>query len=297
MKLGLGTVQFGLDYGVSNTQGITPLNEVCRILSLAAQSGLRIIDTAATYGTSETVLGKALTDDHHFKIVTKTPVFSKSTITGADADQVEDIFYRSLSNLRAPAVYGLLVHHATDVLSAGGTLIFDRLHQMKNRGLIEKIGVSVYAADEIDRLMDSVMIDIIQLPVNILDQRLIQSGHLQKLKKAQIEIHARSVFLQGVLLMKPESLGSCFDSIRNHLKKYHHTIKRMGISAVEAALGFVINIQEVDTVLCGVNTCRPLQELISAAATSGLPAEHYTAFALTDPNILNPSKWNKAPTA
>jgi len=120
MKLGLGTVQFGLDYGISNRDGRTSEKEVAAILSIASRQGIRIIDTAALYGTSEEVLGRTLPKDAGFQIVTKTPQFAKNKISGAEASILEETFYKSLERLRISAAYGLLIHHAADLAVEGG---------------------------------------------------------------------------------------------------------------------------------------------------------------------------------
>ena len=182
MKIGLGTVQFGLDYGVSNKEGKTAPDEVGRILKAAADRGVRVIDTAALYGSSEEALGSALPTGHRFDIVTKTRSFKKDSITPDDARILEEGFGASLSKLRSRSVYGLLLHDCDDLLAKGGGLLMAKMQGFKERGLVKKIGVSVYTASQIDRVMARFSIDIIQLPLSVFDQRLIQSGHLSRLK-------------------------------------------------------------------------------------------------------------------
>src|SRR5450432_2751044 len=119
MKLGLGTVQFGLDYGVANRDGRVPPAEISRMLALAARSGISILDTAHHYGTSERVLGEALPVDGNFRIVTKTPRFDDEPLTELHADRLESAAAESLTKLRRKRLYGLLIHHAPDALAAG----------------------------------------------------------------------------------------------------------------------------------------------------------------------------------
>lgn len=292
MKLGIGTAQFGLEYGISNHEGKTSLEEVAKILDVAVQNGVRIIDTAPAYGTSEEVLGMSLSSQHSFDIVTKTPKFSKYFITSDDAQFLEDTFYKSLSRLNQLSLYGLLLHHADDLVSRNGHLLMEKMLYLKNEGLVEKIGVSVYTQKQIDNILERYSVDVLQVPINVLDQRLVLSGHLRKMKKLGIEIHARSIFLQGLLLMNPEHLPSYFDSIKNHLKSYCNLIFTHGISQTQAALSFVTGLTEIDVVLFGVTNCKQLHEVIlEKKKPSLLTSQELARFALTDKLVLNPSEW------
>lgn len=292
MKLGLGTVQFGLDYGISNQAGRTPPEEVRNILQVAIASGIRVLDTAALYGTSEEVLGQSLPSDPAFDIVTKTPVFASDCISFDDARLLEETLHQSLSKLRQPGVYGLLMHNADNLLAENGELLMAKMLDLKRCGLVKKIGASVYAGDQIDRLLQRYPLDLVQLPVNVLDQRLLAGGQLARLKRAGVEIHARSAFLQGLLLMEPDSLPLYFESARAHLKGYHAYLREHGISPLQAALGFVVGLNEVDVVLCGINNRQQLDELI-AVAQPLTDFDRLMDFAIDDPAILDPSRWQK----
>ncbi|MEQ9370521.1 MAG: aldo/keto reductase [Coleofasciculus chthonoplastes F3-SA18-01] len=292
MKLGIGTAQFGLDYGISNQEGKTPPAEVARILDIAAHSGVRVIDTASLYGTSEQVLGKTMPPGHHFDIVTKTPHFSKYSIPSEEVNYLEETFHQSLLNLDQSSVYGLLVHRADDLLVENGHLLMAKMLDLKQQGLVSKVGVSIYNSEQIERLLDKYSIDLVQLPINVLDQRFILGGYLSMLKTKGIEIHARSVFLQGLLLMQPDSLPNYFDSVKAHLRAYHDVIARQDISPIEAALAFVNDIDEIDVVLCGINNCQQLQQVLLAMDTPyGKGSRELANFAITNTSILNPSAW------
>ena len=289
MKLGLGTVQFGIDYGISNTSGKTAEEEVARILAVAMRHGIGIIDTAAQYGTSEEVLGRTFPERHDFQIVTKTPRFSVDRITVTEVHNLEETINRSLRNLGVSSLYGLMFHHADDLLTGGSELLWQKIGELKHQGLVRKIGVSVYNARQIDAILDRFSIEIIQLPVNVLDQRLLLSGHIAKLKTAGVKIHTRSAFLQGLLLMDPDRLPPHFDTIKAHLMRYHERLRYHGMTPVQAALGFVTGLDEVDTVICGVNNHQQLEELCVAATS--FHAMDFQDYAITDESILNPSRW------
>jgi aryl-alcohol dehydrogenase-like predicted oxidoreductase len=291
MKLGLGTAQFGLNYGISNIQGKTPMSEVINILDVAKQAGMRIIDTAPLYGTSEKVLGSCLQNYHGFKIVTKTPQFKKNFIIPEDAQYLTDIFYRSLENLKQSSIYGLLVHDVNDLLSKNGHLLVESVVRLKEQGLVEKIGVSVYTGKQIDQVLDRYKIDLIQVPINVLDQRLILSKHLQKLKQHGVEIHARSVFLQGLLLMLPEHMGMHFKSVTEHICKYHLFLRSYGLSPVQGALAFVNQQKEIDSVLVGVCSRRELIQIIDSLNYLSELDYDFSSFSHSEEQIINPTMW------
>ena len=284
-KLALGTVQFGMPYGISNTKGVPSADEIKRILARAADAGALVIDTAAAYGASEEALGRTLPLGHAFRIVTKT-----LKVAGGGTGVVTD-FHKSLAKLGQKSVYGLLVHDAEDLLGPGGDGVFRGLCQLRAEGLVRKIGVSVYSADQIDRVTARYAIDLIQLPFNFLDQRLLKSGHLAKLKAAGVEVHARSVFLQGALLMPLAELPSHFDSVRPHLARIHDEAARAGHSLLELALGFVLGQQTIDQAVVGVCSENQLVEILAAAKKAGTGSMDFSSYSWNEERILNPALW------
>lgn len=287
MRLGIGTAQFGMDYGVSNTGGKTLPDEVDRILRIAAEAGVRDLDTAAVYGESETVLGERLPVGHGFRIVTKTsPDYYPA---GRECASMEQALDASLARLRQNKVYGLLVHRAPDLLGEEGESRYEKLSALKEDGKVEKIGVSVYSGEEIDALTERFRLDLIQVPISVLDQRLLASGRLARLVAAGIEVHARSVFLQGLLLMPLERIPAYFEPIKPLLTRYHRTVREQGFSLLEAALGFVKRLTEVNVLVVGASTARQLQACISAYRYAK-PFDG-ASFACFDPEMVNPSRW------
>lgn len=287
MKLGLGTAQFGIDYGISNKDGRTPKDEVRRILDYAATAGIQVLDTSPSYGVSEQVLGDVAADPQRFKVVTKTrPQVSSASELRTDAQE-------SLRRLSRSSIYGLLLHRSSDLLSRNGAELYAELVRLKEQGLVEKIGVSVYSAAEIDAVLERYSIDLLQIPVNVLDQRLLVSGHLHMAKERGIEIHARSVFLQGLLLMLPTSLKGNFKSIEDHLRSYGRFIAERGLTPVSAALGFVLQVPEIDVVLCGINTRKQLEEILVAvlAGQANVDIQEFSKFAINEEQLLNPALW------
>ena len=278
MKIALGTVQFGLDYGVTNRDGQVTIEEVESILNFAKINGIDTLDTASRYGNSEQVLGDTGVDG--YQIVTKT-VSLKS-----DVNRVIKGFYQSLENLNQKAVDGLLIHDINEVNDKEFDDLFERLHELKRQGLINKIGFSTYTPKQVNFLLENFDFDIIQLPFNVFDTRLAEGGQLQALKKKNIEIHARSVFLQGILL-DFNNLSSYFSTWRGQFDKYQEVVEKSGMSLLEYALNFALNTQEIGKVLVGLNSEQQLREIFQSAQKE----DKSSAYPINDVNLLNPSLW------
>lgn len=292
-KLGLGTVQFGLDYGVTNAAGKTPSGEVARILADAHDAGLRLLDTASLYGESEEALGRAFPAGHAFRIVTKTPKFTRG-FSAAEARTLEDTFAASLRKLGVPRVYGLLAHQADDLLGSGGDRFLDTLLELKARGLVEKVGASIYSPAQVDGLLALGRPDLIQVPFNVLDQRLLRGGQLRALQDAGVEVHARSVFLQGVILAGPGSLPAHLSALEPVLVRFRAAAAACRLSPIQAALAFACGRAEVSTCLVGVVNRAQLAEIVAAAAPAGTGTPDWEEFHCGEERYVNPALWGKA---
>lgn len=291
LRIGLGTAQFGFPYGITNTYGKPTSDEIRQMLEYAGGHGISLLDTAPAYGDSERLLGELLPPGPRFRVVTKTQVGVGAAIDAPYLRQVRDTFRQSLRQLRRDSVYGLLVHHGTDLLKPGAERLFDLMLQFRDSGEAEKIGVSVYDGEEIDRVTARYPVDLIEVPLSIFDQRLIESGHLGMLKKRGVEIHARSVFLQGILLVDPTELPAGLARARQPLHEFRQAAHAAGLSPIEAALGFVLSVEEVDVALCGVTSLTQLVDLISASQAN-VTTPSWRQFAIHDVQILNPSLWS-----
>jgi aryl-alcohol dehydrogenase-like predicted oxidoreductase len=289
-QLGLGTVQFGLDYGISNKTGKTSRAEVSAILEYAKSCGLQFMDTAPAYGNSEKLLGELLFREDDFKIITKSIPMNSDTISAREADALERGYHQSLENLRKEHLYGFLCHDPDDLLHDQAGLLWKRMEAIQRAGLVQRIGVSVYSKEELDPLLSRYPIELIQVPLNVLDQRFLQIGYLDQIHKRGIEIHARSVFLQGLLVLDPLELSPHFDGVKNVLKRFRDFSNNIGLSPLAAALGFLKQIPEIDVIICGVNDGAQLKEIVSAYANYNQTLD-FSAFAFSDISILNPSNW------
>jgi aryl-alcohol dehydrogenase-like predicted oxidoreductase len=286
-KLGLGTVQWGLPYGVANQHGITTPETVTALLGEARQYGIAVLDTASLYGKSEAVLG--MNPLEGFKVVTKTPRFTTLHISDIEANQLGATFQQSLNLLKCKKTYALLIHHADTLLVPGGDKLLAAMRQLKEKGLIEKIGVSVYDSTQVDALLKKFTPDLIQLPLNVMDQRMLASGHLELLKNKGVEIHVRSVFLQGLLLMPLSNISAFFEPIRPLLTHWHAAALTQGLTANQAALNFVKNLPYIDTVLVGLENLEQFHSCINDFIIDiNFDA---TGLACNDPVFVNPSLW------
>ena len=287
-KLGLGTVQWGLPYGLANQHGITTPETVTALLSVARYSGIQILDTASMYGKSEAVLGTNSLEG--FKMVTKTPIFATPHISDIEVNLLNETFQQSLDLLSCKEIYGLLIHHVEDLLVPGGDRLLAVMMQLKEKGVVEKIGVSVYDSMQVDAVLKIFKPDLIQLPLSVLDQRMFISGHLELLKNEGVEIHARSVFLQGLLLMPLSKIPAFFEPIRPLLTSWHAAAHAQGLNVNQAALAFVKNIPYVDTVLVGLDNLAQFRLCFDDFAMEiNFDA---TGLASNEPIFVNPSLWH-----
>lgn len=295
MKLALGTVQFGLPYGIANARGRPDAATVKIILQRATAAGVRVIDTASLYGDSEEVLGSCLAPDHAFDIVTKTPKFTG--MASADAAlALRAAFDASCTKLHTSRVYGLLAHDAHDLLGAAGEVLWHEMSALRATGRVTKIGASIYSGTQIDALLQRYPLDLVQLPLSLLDQRLVHGGQLERLQAHGVEIHARSVFLQGALLIPPERLPPHLAPLRPYVEKIGAQASAHDIPPFAAALGYVASLPQVAAVVCGVDGADQFEQLVVAlqSSTPLLSPAEVAACACDDSAMLDPSQWRFA---
>ena len=288
-KIALGTVQFGIDYGINSTEGQVQPNQVERILRYARSKGINLLDTAPAYGSSEKVLGQIGTEN--FKVVTKTRHFDSLEINDSDVNLLNNDFYNSLKNLRQDSVYGVLIHNADDLLKSGSEKIFKQLQKLKHAKKIVKIGVSVYDHSQLQTILDNFDVDLVQLPFNILDRRMVDSGMLAKLQEKDIEVHARSIFLQGLLLMSEQNRPEKFNRWSGLWRIWHEWLNDNQLTALEATTRYAVSMPETSKVLVGVDNVDQLKEIV-ASSTRVLPKVPNELFT-NDTDLLNPSNWSK----
>lgn len=284
-KLALGTVQFGLPYGVANKQGQVSKLEVQSILSLAKDKGIKTLDTAIAYGESEEVLG--LQNLHGFSVTSKLP---EVPIECLDiSGWVEQQIQASLRRLCVDSLDTLLLHRPVQLLELGGQKLYQAMIDLKERGIVNRIGISVYGPDELHRLIGEFDFDVVQAPMNIFDRRMETSGFLTLLKKAGIEVHIRSAFLQGLLLMSEDKVPTYFKPWAELLRTYHNWLNEHNISSLQACLSYLNQHPDIDRIIVGVDNVQQLKEIITAIDN---PAQDIPVFLQSiDENLINPSRW------
>ena len=284
-QLCLGTVQFGLPYGITNQAGQVPEVEVRRILDLAAASGISLLDTAQVYGTAETVLGHCWPTDAPRRLISKLPA-------GAPPQSWEESLITSLQRLQSPKLEGFLLHRASDLLAPAGAALLDWLESLRERGLVERIGVSIYEASELEGLpLDR--LQLVQLPLSVYNQRLIRDGTVDRLQDLGIAVHVRSVLLQGLLLQSPHQWPDHLPpAFRVHHARWLEHIHQEGLSPLASALGFVRACEGVEAVLVGVVSGQELAQVIEAwSQAEDSPPEAPLDWAWENAVDLDPRRW------
>ena len=253
-KIALGTVQFGMDYGISNKRGKIPRDEVFEILKEASEFGIDTLDTAYLYGESETVIGDFIKKyKKQFRLVTKSP--------DCKIEQIEDLFDISLKKLNIRRIYGYLIHNFQHYKE--NPKIWDILEKLKKENKIQKIGFSLYYPSELECLLKKkIEIDIIQVPYSIFDRRF--EPFFNEIKNKNVEIHVRSVFLQGLVFKNPEELVGHFAKIKEKILALNSLSMKYDIPMGALCLNFAILNDSVDKVVVGVDSIENFKENVSS---------------------------------
>jgi aryl-alcohol dehydrogenase-like predicted oxidoreductase len=283
-RLGLGTVQFGQAYGISNAHGQVSPEDARTILYRAARAGLKTLDTAAAYGNAEAVLGGLSDATRPYRIATKTI----SLKNGLDA--VVARARQSVTTLGRRPVDLLLVHSAGDLSLPDGPALWKALLALRDEGLFGGIGISAYVADDPAALARKFRPAAMQVPVSLLDQRLVRSGALAAMKSMGVEIHARSLFLQGLLFLPEDKIPPKLAVAAPHLRNLRAAFAEAGTTPLAAALAFALGRSEIDVAVVGVTSVPEFDEIVVAARQSA-PSFDWASCALDDEIVLTPSLW------
>ncbi len=282
-RLALGTVQFGLDYGVANQDGRVSLDETARILEVAHDAGIDTLDTAIGYGDAESRLGEIGVAG--WRVVSKLPGLPDAV--DDVAGWVESSVAGSLNRIGVDRLHGLLLHRPGELTGARGPALGEALLDVRQQGLADRIGVSVYGPDELDAVWDD-RFDLVQAPFNVFDRRLVTSGWLDRLVEQGVEIHTRSAFLQGLLLM--EDWSGYFDRFAGWHEAWTAYCAAQDATLLEASLGFVLAQSGIDRVVVGVDTAEQLGEILAVGDRPIAPAPD--TLASDDLDLINPSQWD-----
>lgn len=284
-KICLGTAQLGMDYGIANKTGKPDTNEINNILNFALESGIVSLDTAHSYGNSEKAIGEFVkNNDVNFKIISKLPPLTENI-------DIEKNVFESLSRLNINSIYGYLIHKFDDFLNHPS--LWDNLESLKQKKIIQKIGFSIYTIDQLEVIMDKVKVfDIIQIPYSVFDRRFV--NYLPILKKRKVEIHIRSVFLQGLAFLKHYNLPQDLLKAKESLECLQNLSETEAISINALCLNFVLLNSYIDKVIVGVDNSNHLVENIKSIKLSKKVEKIMTKLdklEIKEENIILPYKW------
>jgi aryl-alcohol dehydrogenase-like predicted oxidoreductase len=282
-KLALGTVQLGLPYGINNKTGKPSQEEAFHILDNAIKQRITMLDSAEAYGDSNRVIGSYLKAhaQSNVKVVSKfiedgTPILNK--------------FETSLKHLNRKSLYAYLYHRFNDYQSGGSKAILLRL---KEEGKIEKIGVSVYSINELKTVVGDADVNVIQIPFNVLDASSEKKQLLKIAKSLGKEIHARSIFLQGLFFKEPKELTGNLRVLALPIQEFHTILNEYNLSVLQACLNHALHNPLIDRVIIGVERSSQLDQNLEAL----LPyfpeewADKLESISVPDMTLLNPSNW------
>jgi len=291
-ELGLGTAQLGLPYGVSNRAGQPSKAAVAAILEHAVRAGIRTFDTAPAYGESEALLGRLLPREASLRIVTKTPPLDGTEVTAADCEALRRSAERSCERLRRDRLDVLLVHHGADLGLPAGKRLAETVIGLRDEGVVARLGVSVYDREELDVARRLLPLDIVQLPLSALDQRFLRDGTLDALAEEGVEVHVRSVFLQGLLLMDPEELPDRLAAAREPVRRFRSQGAGNRLRPLGQALAAVRDLPAVEVVLVGANSAAELAECVAAMDAAAGARVSLAELAVDDPAVIDPRRWS-----
>lgn len=288
MRIALGTAQFGMNYGVSNSVGQVPSSEIGAMLQLALAKNLNTLDTAVVYGESEACLGQV--GVQAFNVITKLPPMLD--VCNDVGSWVNAQVNASLSRLGLTKIYGLLLHRPDQLLNTNGRALYHALRSVQSKNQVEKIGVSIYSPAELATLLSvGFEFDIVQAPFNLVDRRLKDTGWLSRLKDAGVEVHTRSAFLQGLLLMTQANRPAKFSHWNGLWRIWEEWLEVHSVSALHVCLGYPLSFPEIDRVIVGADDFFQLSQIVDAVGNhliGDLPD-----LKCDDENLINPSNWSK----
>ena len=283
-KIALGTVQFGMPYGIANNKGQTSPEDAKKIIDIARSRGLDTLDTAVNYGTSEIILGKIGVSD--FRTITKLPVIPLST-SNID-DWINQQIQESKRRLNVSTIEGLLLHRPEQLLEKNGDAIKHALESVRSKGIVNKIGFSIYSPENLDKLCNKIHPDIVQTPYSLVDRSIVTSGWLHRMKDFGVEVHARSIFLQGLLLMPRNSIPPQFSRWGYLWERWHSWLVQTKTSSIAACVSYVLDNNAIDRIVLGVDTPNQLTEILDSLIN---PVTSFPDLSCKEDTLINPALW------
>jgi aryl-alcohol dehydrogenase-like predicted oxidoreductase len=285
-KIILGTVQMGLDYGINNNIGKISLKESHQILLKAHISGISILDTAEAYGNAHKVIGDfhRFHPNHKFQIVTKVP-------NNIEVNSIEAKVKEYLEDLEVDCL-DVLMFHSFDSFNKNPKAI-DILIDLKLKGYIHNIGVSVYTNSQMEYLLDKDSISVVQLPFNLFDNSTIRGTLIEQLKAKGKIIHSRSAFLQGLFFKKTNAENIIVKKLQSELEILNEITVQSNCSMEELALSYCLHQKNIDNVIIGVDSEDHLNANLKASSykIEEDTIQKINSIKIKDVDLLNPSLW------
>ena len=284
MKLVIGSAQLGMNYGLFNNKKINR-KEFKKIENLVLRSNINFIDTATGYGNSENIIGNSRLKKLHIITKIKLPIKKNIHIRNWVSKEIS----RSLIKLKINKIYGVLIHNYKDLLGKNGKNYLLSLQELKRKKIIKNIGISVYSPQEIKKIWKFWKPDLIQAPFNPLDNRMLDSGWINILKKFKVKIFVRSIFLQGLLINE----NSSFIINKNSkilLNKFKNWCYKNNVPLVQACLHFIKQFKKIDYLVVGFNDYNQLKEIIDVFKKKLIIIPK--KFSTNKINLIDPRKWN-----
>jgi len=257
-RICLGTVQFGLDYGVNNDNGKPAYEEVKDILHYASSKNIDLLDTAWAYGDAENRIGKFIaSEDQAFSLITKVRPNIVSEHPKSIIYETEKSINESMERLGVDKINGCLLHTPSDYYNDE---VMKVLRSYKQKGIIENIGVSIYEVEDALNVVKDNSVDYLQVMYNVFDQRLDEVEFWKYKQKSDVVVFARSVFLQGLLTMNPDKLPVKMKFADKYLRRYREICNQFNKTPQEVALIFALSKKEIDYLVLGVDSLEQLKE-------------------------------------
>ena len=288
----LGTAQFGLPYGITNMAGQVGEPEVGALLNMAASAGLRFLDTAQAYGDAEAVLGRTLLPGHGFRLISKLKQQNEVTFTAKDCVAWEHAFECTRLRLGQQCLDALLLHSAGDLRKPGNKHLQEWLFSLRERGLVRRLGISIYDSSDLEGVSPE-LLDLVQLPLSLYDQRMLRDDTISRLRDQGCAVHARSLYLQGLLLSSAASWPTWVNpAVREHHKRLEKLATDRGCNLLDCALGFARAQEDLEAVVVGLCSRRELVQLLQAwGKPSPWVGGEWEQWSLEKSEILDPRRW------
>ena len=285
-RIVLGGAQLGLPYGILNGGETLSREEVARILDTAVDHGIDSIDTAIAYGQSESIIGE--TSQNRFNIISKLPPLPVdiSNVSEWVHSQVQG----SLSRLKCTSLDALLLHRPQDLTGAQGAELYAAIGSLMAEKMIHRFGVSIYSPDDLEGIIGTFDIHVVQAPLNVFDRRIL--GVTNQLSALNIEVHVRSVFLQGVLIANPINRPQRFEPWSEHFALFDEWVRSSGVSAMACCMGFALQQPGIAKLVIGTTSAESLDEIMNSIPNSVLEAPTHLQSSVEQ--LIDPRFWNAA---